>query len=50
MAGPLASVSLLAPGFLGLNTQDARVGIDQGYASKANNCVIDKGGRLASRN
>ena len=49
MAGPLASVSLLAPGFLGLNTQDARVGIEQGYAQKANNCVIDKGGRLASR-
>jgi len=49
MAGQLASVSLLAPGFLGINTQDARVGLDSGYAQKANNCVIDKGGRLASR-
>ena len=49
MSAPLASVSLLAPGFFGLNTQDARVALDSGYATRANNCVIDKSGRLASR-
>ena len=47
--GPLQSVSLLAPGFMGLNTQDTRVGLSSGYATKANNLIIDKGGRLASR-
>ena len=47
--GPLQSVSLLAPGFMGLNTQDTRVGLSSGYATRANNLVIDKGGRLASR-
>ena len=47
--GPLQSVSLLAPGFMGLNTQDTRVGLSSGYATRANNLVIDKGCRLASR-
>ena len=47
--GPLQSVSLLAPGFMGLNTQDTRVGLSSGYATRANNLIIDKGGRLASR-
>lgn len=49
MAAPLQSVSLLSPGFLGLNTQDARVGLDSGYATRANNCIIDQYGRLGSR-
>ena len=49
MAGQLQPISLLSPGFLGLNTQDAKVGLDSGYAIKANNCIIDQYGRLGSR-
>ena len=47
--GNLESVSLLAPGFMGLNTTDAKVGLSSGYATQAINLVIDKAGRLASR-
>ena len=48
--GNLESVSLLAPGFMGLNTNDPQVGMSSGFATKADNLVINKGGRLASRN
>ena len=47
--GQLESVSLLAPGFMGLNTQDSQVGMASGYATIADNVVISKGGRLSSR-
>ena len=47
--GNLESVSLLAPGFMGLNTQDSQVGLASGYATVADNVVISKGGRLTSR-
>jgi len=47
--GRLESVSLLAPGFMGLNTQDSQVGLSSGYATVADNVVISKGGRLSSR-
>ena len=47
--GNLESVGLLAPGFLGLNTQDSQVGLASGYATQADNIVIDKGGRMTSR-
>ena len=49
MTAPLVPISLLSPGFLGLNTQDAKVGLDSGYATKASNCIIDQYGRLGSR-
>ena len=49
MTSPLVPISLLSPGFLGLNTQDAKVGLDSGYATTANNCIIDQYGRLGSR-
>tara|TARA_R110000782_G_scaffold254532_3_gene342903 strand:- start:660 stop:2294 length:1635 start_codon:yes stop_codon:yes gene_type:complete len=49
MTAPLVPISLLSPGFLGLNTQDAKVGLDSGYATTANNCIIDQYGRLGSR-
>jgi hypothetical protein len=49
VSSPLVPISLLSPGFLGLNTQDAKVGLDSGYATKANNCIIDQYGRLGSR-
>ena len=48
--GSLESVSLLAPGFMGLNTNDPQVGMSSGFATRADNLVINKGGRLASRN
>ena len=47
--GSLEAVSLLAPGFMGLNTNDSQVGLSSGYATVADNVVISKGGRLASR-
>lgn len=49
MAQPLQSISLLAPAFRGLNTQESPVQLDPSFAVVANNCVIDKSGRLAAR-
>jgi hypothetical protein len=41
--------ALSAPGFWGLNTQDAPVDMDSKFALEATNCVIDKFGRIGSR-
>lgn len=49
MAENIVPFSISAPGFLGLNTQDAPVDIDKGFALTAINCIIDKSGRVASR-
>jgi hypothetical protein len=49
MAGPLKTTSITAPGFMGLNTQDSGVTLESGYATVANNCIIDKYGRLGAR-
>ena len=49
MAQPQQNVSLTAPGFAGLNTQDSPLDMDPQFASIANNCVIDRYGRIASR-
>jgi hypothetical protein len=49
MAGALKAVSNATLGFLGLNTQEAGVTLESGYATKALNCIIDKNGRLGSR-
>lgn len=46
---PLQTVSVAAPGFYGLNTQEASTTLDAGFALEANNCVIDREGRLAAR-
>jgi len=43
------NVSVQAPGFMGLNTQDSPVGMDISFAAIADNCVIDKFGRIGSR-
>ena len=43
------NISIGAPGFAGLNTQDSPIGMDLSFAAVADNCVIDKSGRLASR-
>lgn len=50
MAEQLLTSTIQAPGFMGLNTQDSSVGLDNGYATEALNCVIDKAGRIAARN
>ena len=49
MAQPSHTFSITAPGFMGLNLQDAPVDMDAKFALEANNCVIDKYGRIGSR-
>ena len=49
MSGQLQRVGTPAPGFLGLNSQESEVTLDSGYATTANNCIIDRYGRLGSR-
>ncbi len=49
MAQPQNNVSLTAPGFAGLNTQDSPLDMDISFASIANNCTIDQFGRISSR-
>lgn len=46
---PQRNIQVAAPGFLGLNTQDSPVGMDITFAATADNCIIDKLGRIASR-
>jgi hypothetical protein len=45
----LQTNSIAAPGFLGLNTQESSVQLSSGFALKAQNCVIDKFGRIGAR-
>jgi len=45
----LQNVTIEAVGFAGLNTQDAPAAIDPSFAAVAENCVIDKYGRIAAR-
>lgn len=49
MSQATRTYSITAPGFMGLNTQDASVDLDPKFALEANNCVIDKFGRIGSR-
>jgi len=49
MAEQLLTTTIQAPGFMGLNTQDSSIGLDNGYATVATNCVIDKVGRVGAR-
>lgn len=49
MAGTLKAASNSTLGFLGLNTQDSGVTLEDGYAKRAINCIIDRYGRLGSR-
>lgn len=49
MSGKLQAITNATLGFLGLNTQEAGVTLESGYATKAINCIIDKSGRLGSR-
>ena len=49
MGSPLQNITISAPGFFGLNTQDSPIGLDPSYASVADNCVIDQLGRVGAR-
>jgi len=49
MAQPLQSINLVAPAFKGINTEDSPIGQDPSFADVADNAVIDKRGRIASR-
>ena len=49
MASELQTASIAAPGFYGLNLQESSVTLSSGYALKAQNCVIDKYGRIGAR-
>jgi hypothetical protein len=49
MAGQLQTSSIAAPGFYGLNLQDSSITLSSGFALKAQNCVIDRYGRIGAR-
>jgi len=49
MAQQLQTVSIKAAGFSGLNTEDSPVTIDPSFAEVAENAIIDKYGRIATR-
>ena len=49
MAQQLQNISIRAPAFKGLNTQDSPIDGDPSFASIADNCVIDKYGRIGAR-
>lgn len=49
MAQVIQTFSISAPGFYGLNTQDSSLDLASGFALSANNCVIDKFGRIGAR-
>ncbi len=49
MADQLKAISIVAPGFAGLNTQDSSVSLTKDYALVAQNAVIDQFGRIAAR-
>jgi hypothetical protein len=49
MASQLLTQSIAAPGFYGLNLQESSITLSSGYALKAQNCVIDKYGRIGAR-
>ena len=49
MAQQLQNITVAAPGFFGLNTQDSPIGVDPSFAAVADNCVIDKLGRIGAR-
>lgn len=49
MAQRLQSITITAPGFAGINTQDAPLSQEPTFAAVADNCIIDKEGRVAAR-
>jgi hypothetical protein len=49
MSEQILTTTVQAPGFMGLNLQDSSVSLENGYATVATNCVIDKFGRIGAR-
>lgn len=49
MAQPLNNITIAAPGFFGINTQDSPTTLNQGFALVAENAVIDQLGRVGAR-
>lgn len=49
MAKPLQPITIQSPGFYGLNTQDSPTGLTEQFALQADNCVIDRFGRIGAR-
>ena len=49
MAQQRQNITIAAPAFRGLNTQDSPLTLDESFASIANNCIIDQYGRIGSR-
>ena len=49
MAENALTGSIAAPGFYGLNSQDSSIQLNSGFALRAENCVIDKYGRIGAR-
>ena len=49
MAKELQTATIRAPAFYGINTQESDITLDSSFAKTAINCVLDEGGRLASR-
>lgn len=49
MAKVIIPFSIQAPGFYGLNLADSPVDLSSNFALEANNCVIDRYGRVAGR-
>lgn len=49
MSEQLLTTTIQAPGFMGLNLQDSSVSLENGYATVATNCVIDRFGRIGAR-
>jgi len=49
MAQQLQNITLNAPAFAGINSQDSPINLDQSFAATASNCVIDEYGRIGAR-
>ena len=49
MAQQLQNITVQAPGFAGINSQDSPISIDQSFAATASNCIIDEYGRIGAR-
>ena len=49
MAQQQQNITIAAPGFYGLNTEDSPLQQDTGYALVADNAVVDRFGRIGSR-
>ena len=49
MASQLQNITIAAPAFSGLNTQDSPLGLDSSWASVADHCIIDRYGRIGAR-